>query len=383
MGYGYDEYNSALNPDEYASSSEYGGSNEFPPMPDEFGEGGSRIVRDEEESRRKKRVKRCAMLTGSVLAAVLVINSSFGISFLRSDIFGDDNGGVVAASSDDESDSGKSSKNDKKDKNDKSGKNGKNDKDDKSDAGIKGIDEDDFPKLNNLDPDWNGNYAWNEYGLSEYFIIITDKKGNTVPIISGEIYGYAEDSYEGAEYDKNTNTLTLTNCTAKKIETNLMGNGFTIKLVGDNTVDFMEIWGAMYGGSLTLEGDGSLTITGKNNPDDYGIQLDAERSQTCLMIKKGVTLDIKADYAVVIGSTTMDDAVYWSDSLEMFGGKEGDGEFILYNVTVTDPNTGDVVDVETVDVHGLSEHYGEDYYDISIVGDDDKPSKHVWFEPAS
>lgn len=63
-----------------------------------------------------------------------------------------------------------------------------------------------------------------------------------------------------AWYDISTNTLTLDNFTGEVLEVNLMGNGFTINLIGENHLDELIMWGAGYGGSVTFTGTGSLTL---------------------------------------------------------------------------------------------------------------------------
>ncbi len=242
------------------------------------------------------------------------------------------------------------------------------------------VEEDEFPKLKNLDPDWDGDYAWNQYHLSEYYIIITDKSGVQHPIITGEIYDYAEENYAGASYDKKTNTLTINNLDAYLIDVNLMGNGFKLKLEGENKLDFLQVYGAYYGGSLTITGEGSLSVSG-NNTRNMGILLNAEQSETCLMIEKGVTLDVQGQKAVVVGTTLMKEGIYYSNSLEMTGGKEGSGEFLPLEYYETDPDTGELVDTKMISVNEMSELQGVKLYDHSIVGSDGQPSDHVSFKP--
>lgn len=70
------------------------------------------------------------------------------------------------------------------------------------------------------------------------------------------------ETVKGAVYDKKTNTLTLTNYKhpTMSIEANEMGDDFKIKLVGDNQIKSLIVWGYGYGGSVEILGDGTLTI---------------------------------------------------------------------------------------------------------------------------
>ena len=66
-----------------------------------------------------------------------------------------------------------------------------------------------------------------------------------------------------AVYDKDTNTLTLTNLNANAIETNKMGEDFKIRLVGRNVATTgVNIWGDAWGASANITGDGTLTAFG-------------------------------------------------------------------------------------------------------------------------
>lgn len=216
-------------------------------------------------------------------------------------------------------------------------------------------DDDVFPTLVNLDPDFAGAYAWSGDGSEEYIRFARD--GETA--YSYLVKGGAWDKYDSdgklvddssAVYDKKTNTLTLKNFTAAVLDVNLMGNGFTIELVGDNTISGVQIWGAMYGGSLTFTGSGTLTVTG-------GMVLNCEASASCLIVKKGVMLDISGDsFAVIVADSTFDDsAIYLSKYLDVSG-----GENKLYTT---------------------NEYSGVTYYTYSFLDDSGEPSTHVTIKP--
>lgn len=110
------------------------------------------------------------------------------------------------------------------------------------------------------------------------------------------------DALDGAVYDKETNTLTLTNFIADNmiLETNVMGDDFVIKVVGECSIGQMRIWGDHYGGTLNLEGDGCLTVN-KNSIYDNAVILNAEYSNSSLNFGQDVTVKLyaKQDVAVI------------------------------------------------------------------------------------
>ena len=66
----------------------------------------------------------------------------------------------------------------------------------------------------------------------------------------------------GMSYDVKSNTLTLSGYNNKLnyIFANEMGEDFKIKLVGSNEVQGIMVYGFGYGGSLSIEGNGSLIV---------------------------------------------------------------------------------------------------------------------------
>lgn len=178
--------------------------------------------------------------------------------------------------------------------------------------------DDEFPALGNSDPDISGKYSWSEEGPEYYLRFYYGEecyylqKGGAWDIHDAE--GKQVDSLDGAYYDLDSNTLTLENFSCDVIDANLMGNGFKIRLIGQNEVGAILIWGAGYGGSLTVEGDGALRVMQR------GITLNAEGSESCFMVKSGVTLELFGEEgasALNIAETTMSDAVYMSDGMKM------------------------------------------------------------------
>ena len=184
-----------------------------------------------------------------------------------------------------------------------------------------------FPILTNLSP--NGSVpGWGV--LDEEFILLETQTSSSF-ICAGAAYGQTDENgnfvpaalteADGISYDEATNTLTLTDFTYDVLNINMMGNGFKLRLEGDNRLGHLLVWGFHYGGSILITGDGSLTVN-KNPLYDIGILLRAEDSQTCLMVDKDVTLDIYGTTAAVfIEDTTMDKAIYYLNPLEMTGGE--------------------------------------------------------------
>ena len=215
-----------------------------------------------------------------------------------------------------------------------------------------------FPTLGNLNPDFAGDYAWSGTGTanSEEYVRLVPAGGSSYTfLVAGGAWksmGAVVGTDPNASYDKETNTLTLNNFKGAVLDMNLMGNGFTIKLEGDNSIDQLMLWGAMYAGSVTFTGDGTLTL-GSGGSAEYGLLINGEASQSCVMVKKGVKLDIYGNTAaIMIGDTYMDPALYISNSLKLSEGEitsagrevtltneDGSTENVtLYDCTVTDAN---------------------------------------------
>ena len=97
--------------------------------------------------------------------------------------------------------------------------------------------------------------------------------------------------FEGVTYDEATNTLTLNNCDVYAIETVLMGDDFTIHLVGDNYVDEMIINAS----NVTFTGTGSLTIYGSYS----GLRLEAQNRPHFIRVEHGVTMKLVSSYSAI------------------------------------------------------------------------------------
>ena len=245
---------------------------------------------------------------------------------------------------------------------------------------------DSFPKLKNLDPDFAGEYAWSDMGTEEFLIL------DGYFLVAGTVYtdgGTVISNPDGAVYDRDNNTLTLTDYHGSSLEANLMGNGFKVELVGDSELEYVKVWGAMYGGSITFTGSGSLTIkrSSPSGETDVGLMLEAEDSPSCVMVDREATVDIYGDYAVIIHRTTMEKAIYTLSPIETEGGECAPGEFVEITIVVRDTN-GNVVYgddgnpvMQVMTVKDIAKQQGMDLYDYSVVGEDGKPSPHVRFAP--
>ena len=132
--------------------------------------------------------------------------------------------------------------------------------------------------------------------------IIRDDEGN---IVNGKnIFSQdtVQNQLEGAVYDRDSNTLTITNLSAANMimETNVMGDDFTLKVVGNCSIGQIKVWGDGYGGSLNILGDGTLTVN-HSKVFDNAIVLNAEHSNSALKFGAGVKVNLyaKEDVAVV------------------------------------------------------------------------------------
>ena len=198
-----------------------------------------------------------------------------------------------------------------------------------------------FPILSHREP--NGSVPG--YGvINEEYIMLENVSGSSEFIYAGSAYGTYDENGNtvpaprsekpGVSYDEATNTLTLSDFTGSILNINMMGNGFTLKIVGNNRIDHLLVWGFHYGGSILITGDGSLTVN-EDSLFDVGILLRAEDSQSCLMVDKDVTLDVHGkNAAVFIEATTMDKAIYYLTPLTMTGGERKKGSFDFNGVTV-------------------------------------------------
>ena len=166
-----------------------------------------------------------------------------------------------------------------------------------------------FPVLGNPNP----NTPVPTYGiLDEDYIQVFDRQANRWEFLYlNRNQTQNTVSQSGISYDRSTNTLTLNNYHGAGISANMMGNSFTVELIGENvlTQDFM-IWGFYTAGSVHFTGTGSLSIN-TDLVSPIGLDLECEFSESCIMIDESVTLDIYGStYALVVNGTITDKGVY-------------------------------------------------------------------------
>ena len=116
----------------------------------------------------------------------------------------------------------------------------------------------------------------NEQDWSSAYIVIDDGSANPKQLYNAN-KSVTISTVKNISYDKKTNTLTLNGYqeAENKIVANEMGDDFKVKVVGNNQIQGIAVWGYSYGGSLTLEGNGSLEIN-KNRVQGEPISLMAE-----------------------------------------------------------------------------------------------------------
>ena len=102
----------------------------------------------------------------------------------------------------------------------------------------------------------------------------------------------------GAVYDEMTNTLTLTDFKGSyMLRTNLMGDDFTLCVKGECALSAIVVYGGgeiqpKWGGSLTITGDGTLTVNG-NKQQESGVIFYPQSEETAqFTVDPQVTLNV-------------------------------------------------------------------------------------------
>lgn len=150
--------------------------------------------------------------------------------------------------------------------------------------------------------DETGEVLWDsENSMYVHHEVFRDDTVYNTPGEQLECGGYQ--GMEGAVYDRETNTLTITDLAAENmlLETNVMGDDFTLNVVGNCTVGQILVYGDGYGGSLHITGDGTLTVN-PNRIFENAIRLHAEQSDSALTFGRDVTVNLYAteDVAAII-----------------------------------------------------------------------------------
>lgn len=120
--------------------------------------------------------------------------------------------------------------------------------------------------------------------------------------------GAHNDAFEGATYDKESNTLTLNNVKSDlNLSINEMGEDFKINLVGENEIPFIVIYGFEYGGNLEIIGNGSLTVN-KDKEYEIGIVMAAEGTVGKFEVANTATVKVYgSENALVVNYSTEPD----------------------------------------------------------------------------
>ncbi len=156
-----------------------------------------------------------------------------------------------------------------------------------------------------------GVYLWagTAYGL-------TDSAGNPT-----SCRFYDEYKSRGTYYDRASNTLFLNNFSGAGLNINIMGNGFKLHVTGDCHLDRILAWGFMYGGSITITGNGTLTVN-EQQAWECGIQFLCEGSASCLMIDSGVTVESYGTVsAIELDDCTLEKGIYYLSPLKLSEGE--------------------------------------------------------------
>lgn len=188
-----------------------------------------------------------------------------------------------------------------------------------------------FPTLSNLNP--NGPAVG--YGVLNQEYIQLLNGSSRVYLEAGTDYtdnGTVISSVPGISYDRSTNTVTLNNFNYPgMLELNWMGNGLKLVVNGANSIGHLLVWGFYYGGSITITGSGSLTVNQDpasndgaydHQYDGYGIYLQAENSDSCLMIDSTVKLDVYgSEAAILVQDSSFRQGIYYLAPLSVAGGE--------------------------------------------------------------
>lgn len=229
--------------------------------------------------------------------------------------------------------------------------------------------------VGNVFPDFDGDYAWAGTGPenSEEYLYFTESGVKTY-LWAGGYYTQRgvgiEKSRTDVRYDPDENTMVIRDFTCDHLDANLMGNGFFLEVHGDCRIGSITFWGAMYGCSIMLIGDGTLTVN-EDMSAEYGILFNCEDSASLLMVNGGhdagaPTLNVYGSTAAIFqADSKRAQGIYYLGGMEMFGGKREcgilsrDEENNLIWTVVEDPYNLDpdvLVCFTIVDENGFSKH---------------------------
>ena len=160
-------------------------------------------------------------------------------------------------------------------------------------------------------------WTWeNEDGSTETLylaymnMVELDDKGNPVtegeegPVVFKQIFSdnKVKNEVPGAVYDRATNTLTLTNFNKPNygLQMNMMGDDFKIKVVGECALAGVVSYGYGWGCSVTLTGDGTLTVNEKLFTADGAFVFYPEDCETSVLtVGPDVSVHLYSENGVV------------------------------------------------------------------------------------
>ena len=186
---------------------------------------------------------------------------------------------------------------------------------------------------------------------------------------SGE--GVELSSVKGASYDKTSNVLTLSNVnyTENELFASMVGDSFTIKVEGTNTISGILV----SDGSITITGEGTLNITGKTPINVEGKKLVVDEKVTVKMTStNGTLIQMSENNSVTLknGQSVSLQKVKLGSYPKYISGKIGD-DIGTYPVYADKSGNSYGVDSFSKKVYNISEKaagkndWGEDYYNFT------------------
>lgn len=192
----------------------------------------------------------------------------------------------------------------------------------------------------------NGPSSGEKSSAYVHLVNSAEKTGHVLYSNSGKV-----DTVSGAAYDKSTNTITLTNYNHPEMDlvTNEMGDDLKLKLVGENHIQSLTVWGFGWGGNLEITGNGSLTINENKKSTSPAICFWAEGTDGLLDVGPEATLtvykssDKDARSAAFIGTTssTMPFTGNMQTTLTMTPGSGIEGETLETEDVIAEVSSGE------------------------------------------
>ena len=181
------------------------------------------------------------------------------------------------------------------------------------------------------------------------------------------------DAVPGATYDAASNTLTIDNYRHPEnaLSVNMMGNDFRLNVVGECELAGITVWGDGWGGSITITGNGTLTVN-ENRTIPNAIILNAEYVEASLTVDSDVTLNLYGDEGVFASYMNMLESP--DDVVKALGGRETfalDGAPFYYQNSQY-IHTYEITDSQTEGYKGYAAVKQDDpdtYYGVSVWTD--------------